>query len=236
MKKLSLAILSISLLSACNFFQNCIEADQEIVVQELDLDKIREISLASGVEVHIEQADYQKAIFEGPANYLEVLNQNVADEKWNIKFDRCLKSAETVKITLSLVELEAVKVNGSGKVIGNNIFLGDDLDLEIAGSGNIDLELDYKSLENEINGSGNIQLSGRVKSQEIEINGSGDVMALQLMSDNTEVEINGSGDVEVATSYSLKVEVNGSGDVKYVGSPKELSSEINGSGKLEQVN
>lgn len=236
MKKLILSAILISTLFSCSFFQNCIEADQEIITQELELSTIKEISLASDVEVHIQQADRQQVSFEGPANYLDVLNQNATDGEWNIKFERCLKSPETVKISISLLDLKGVEINGSGRVIGKNQFLGDDLDLEIAGSGDIDLELDYKSLSNEINGSGNIKLHGHVKMQEIEVNGSGDVMALQLMSDNTEVEINGSGDVEVAASYSLKVEVNGSGDVKYIGSPKELSSEINGSGKLEQVN
>jgi len=235
MKKLSLALLSISLLTACNFFQNCIEADPERVNQKLELNKIKEINLASGVEIFLTQSDLQQASFEGPANYLKVLNQEVENGKWNIKFDRCLKEAERVKIELSLVELEGVKINGAGKVIGRSRFSGDDIELEIAGSGDVELELDYKSLESEINGSGNIRLSGLVKSQDIEINGSGDVMALELKSDDTEVEINGSGDVEVAASYSLDVEVNGSGDVKYVGSPKALSSEINGSGRLQQV-
>tara|TARA_R100001015_G_C4612788_1_gene168360 strand:+ start:147 stop:857 length:711 start_codon:yes stop_codon:yes gene_type:complete len=236
MNKLFFAFLTISLLSACTFFQNCIEADPEIVTEELSLDKINELSLASGIEVHIQQAESQSVSFEGPANYLEVLNQNVKNGEWVIKFDRCLKEAQKVKLNISLVDLKGLEINGSGKIIGSNTFMGDDLELEIAGSGDIDLDLDYKSLSNEINGSGTIKLRGKVKSQEIQINGSGDVLAIQLNSDNTEVEINGSGDVEVSTSYSLNVEVNGSGDVKYVGSPKELNSEINGSGKLEQVN
>ena len=69
---------------------------------------------------------------------------------------------------------------------------------------------------------------------DIEINGSGDVKAYDLLSDESSIEINGSGDVKVNVSYALEVEINGSGDVYYKGNVKEISSEINGSGKLNQ--
>tara|TARA_B110000046_G_scaffold97901_1_gene105532 strand:+ start:2844 stop:3014 length:171 start_codon:yes stop_codon:yes gene_type:complete len=54
------------------------------------------------------------------------------------------------------------------------------------------------------------------------------------LSDESEIEINGSADVKVNVSYSLQVEINGSGNVYCKGNVKEISSEINGSGKLYQ--
>jgi len=235
MNKLFVVLLSIALFTSCNFFKNCVEADPEIITMDLDLKTIKELSLESNIEVHIQQSDDQRVSIEGPANYLELINKKVDNGEWAVRFSRCLKESAKVKLNVSIENLEALEINGSGRIIGINQFIGDDLELDISGSGDIDLDLDYKSLSNEINGSGNLRLSGIVKSQEIDINGSGDVLAIQLNSDDTEIEINGSGDVEVAASHSLSVEVNGSGDVKYMGNPKELNSEINGSGKLQQV-
>ena len=48
------------------------------------------------------------------------------------------------------------------------------------------------------------------------------------------LSIDGIDDVKVNVSYALQVEINGSGDVYYKGNVKEISSEINGSGKLNQ--
>lgn len=77
-------------------------------------------------------------------------------------------------------------------------------------------------------------MKGETKLHEIEINGSGDIKGYDLLSDESEIEINGSGDAKVNVYYSLQVEINESGDAHYKGNVKEISSEINGSGKLNQ--
>ena len=236
MKKLLILSSCFILFFGCVFMQNCVEADSEIITKDLELDRIDELSLTNSITVNLIQDNKQSIQIEGPANYLDLLNEDVDDGEWDIKFKRCLKDPQKIKLDISLKDISALEIIGSGRIQGGNQFSGDELDLEISGSGDMDLDLNYKSLESQINGSGQMNLRGKVKLQETKINGSGDFMAISLNSNESEVKINGSGDAEVAVSYSLKVKINGSGDVKYAGSPKEMSSEINGSGRLEQVN
>lgn len=235
--KIKLFILNLITLSflSCNFMENCVEPDMQINSEEIVLEDIRELKVSSSVNVYLSQSETQKLMIEAPANYIELLNREVNGQKWDLKFSRCLKETENVKVFLSLPTIKGVMISGSGSVIGENQLRGDQLKLEIHGSGDMDLDLDMKKVRADIEGSGDIQLMGNTKEFNIEIDGSGDLNAINLITDNCTIEINGSGDAQVSASYSLDVEVNGSGDVEYSGNPKELNSSINGSGSLKNA-
>lgn len=231
----ALLLFSIVTFTSCSFFENCIEPEGEIVMNELDLADLHSLVISSGVNVTLTQGPTQQIEINGPQNYIDALNKEITNGKWDISFNQCVSQAEQVEIFISITKLRELTVDGSGNVLSEGVIAGEDLSLTINGSGNIQLELEYKTVEAEVQGSGDIQLAGATKSLDIDINGSGDVEAINLLSDQTSIEINGSGDTRVNTTYSLDIEVNGSGDVYYKGEPRELNSTINGSGKLTQL-
>lgn len=222
-------------LSSCFFFQNCIAPKGDVISHKLDLGKIHSIDLESSIKVIINQASVQSIEVRAPQNYFDEMNKEVKDGEWDISFKRCLKKGDLVEVYLSVTDLEEIGISGSGSVIGEGVFNGEELELQINGSGNISMEAEYKELEVGIAGSGDIKLGGKAKEVEVEINGSGDVSMEDLVSDNSLVKINGSGDVRVNATNTLKVNINGSGDVFYKGKPRDIDSNINGSGDLTQI-
>lgn len=228
-------ILSIAILfSSCNFFGNCIEGEGIVVTKTVIVEDFDQINVSSSVKVFLTQSTEQKVTINAPQNIIDILSTNVRGSEWKIDFDRCVNTLEPIEIYIELPRLLALEVEGSGDVVSKGTIKSDELELTIDGSGSINLDLNVKELTTDINGSGDINLTGVTKLNNIEINGSGDVKAYDLLSDETEIEINGSGDVEVNVSYALKVDINGSGDVYYKGDVKEMDSNINGSGKLNQ--
>lgn len=222
------------LASSCSFFQNCEVGEGETTEVILDIEDFSKLDISSNVKVFLEQSTEQKVLIKAQNNLIALLNTEVKGEEWDIKFNRCVKSETPIEIHIQTKGLDEVSINGSGSVENTSILTNSELELSINGSGSIDMFLSVKELSSSISGSGDIRLKGNAKSHEIEIDGSGDVMAIDFVSDETDVEINGSGDVRVNTSYNLDVEINGSGDVYYKGNPKQISSDINGSGNLHQ--
>lgn len=230
---LSIILASIGL-SSCNFFENCIEGEGPLVEQVIDIDDFKGIELQRNAVVYLKQSTEQKVTIVAPQNIIDLLLTEIDGNNWQIDFSRCPKTEDKIKIYIESNNLDEITIDGSGEIYSEGQIESDELAIAITGSGVIDLDLKVKELKTEISGAGDIQLKGETKLHDIEINGSGDIKAYDLLSDESEIEINGSGDVKVNVSYSLEVEINGSGDVYYKGNVKEISSEINGSGKLNQ--
>jgi len=119
--------------------------------------------------------------------------------------------AQSINYTLTVDEITGLEISGSGKIVTEKITT--------------------ESLDLEISGSGEIQVSGNADAQNIQIDGNGEVDAEDLSGDSGIVSITGSGNVTVWLTGSLSIEINGSGTVNYYGDPS-TSLSISGSGKI----
>lgn len=127
-----------------------------------------------------------------------------------------------------------IEIAGSGDVKANGKV--DDLKLEIAGSGDADLtQITARQGRFEIAGSGTIKAKGVIDDVKISIAGSGHADLGEVTSRNAHVEIGGHGDVHIAPSEEAKIEIGGSGDVYLHSSPKQLDTEIGGSGRIHRL-
>ena len=127
-----------------------------------------------------------------------------------------------------------VEIEGSGTVRAKGGI--EDLHIEIEGSGRADLdEMHSRTARVEIEGSGTIKAKGQIDDLNIQIDGSGGADFGQVASRNARVEIGGHGDVHIAPSEEAKIDISGSGDVYLHSNPKQLETEIGGSGRLHRV-
>jgi len=220
--------------TSCNI--NCIEGTGAIVNKTLPIEKFSELELNSSIPVFISQGNEQHVNVKGNENLIGLLNKELNGDTWKIEFDKCLSSTENFEVHITVTDLSRVELNGSGAISSRNTIKGEIFELVLDGSGDLKIDLQVKELETQLNGSGDMQLSGSTKTHDISLDGSGDINAENLKSDDVKVDVNGSGDVRVFSSYKLDIKVNGSGDVYYKGDVKSISSDINGSGNLRQIN
>lgn len=140
-----------------------------------------------------------------------------------------------VKIYITTPMLEKLSLAGSGNVTGMGKFTGSDaLELKIAGSGDIQLEVNTPGIHSEIAGTGSIKLAGETKDAEIHIAGSGDYLAEGLKAENARVEVAGSGNVRLYAASKLDVHIAGVGSVFYKGTPA-ITQSISGSGEIKKL-
>jgi len=145
-----------------------------------------------------------------------------------------VRSRTQIRIALTVQQLEAVTISGSGDVKVGPLRT-DALSVTINGSGDTVLEaLEAKRLETSVRGSGDIVAAGNVESLEVAIAGSGDVKAARLQAGRVKIGIAGSGDVDVWAREALVVRIAGSGDVSYRGDPS-VQKAILGSGDVKRV-
>lgn len=165
---------------------------------------------------------------------------------------KILSGERRLKVIASSPSLNQVDIKGSADVYLKGTIKGNDLNLNIAGSGDIEAEnlqytnifalvkgsgdIDLKNVKattvvSEVNGSGDINMKGSAQKATLTVNGSGDISAEKLAATNVVATVAGSGDIVCYASGQLDARVSGSGDIEYKGSP----SVVNKQGKKNSI-
>ncbi len=213
----------------------CLRGQGAIITEELQLNRIDAIDLKLPATVYLRQGDEQRVIVEGQPNIIDYLERTVKGGLWELETDRCISEMEDLRIFITVPEVTAVSISGSGQIVGESMLTVDDLDIGISGSGDISLQFMADDVHTSISGSGNLRLDGEADEIVFQLSGSGDLQAFGLKARKGKVNISGSGDAEVHITEELSIVISGSGDVLYHGSPS-LNVSISGSGEVVDAN
>ena len=234
---LTLAAFSLLFFNSCENSMLCEKGEGEVLSKQLNLPPISGIQVSNSSNVQLTySADGQLVTVRGQENIIDNLSLEVEDGIWNIDYDSCVRTNKEMVISISLPLVEYIGISGSGNVESTNHFPNQkDFEIDINGSGDLNLDMDVTGATIDIRGSGNVELAGKANSATYDIDGSGDVAAYGFETGKVKVDIDGSGSVEVKAVESLAVDIDGSGDVYYKGKP-DLTVDISGSGEVHNSN
>lgn len=216
---------------------------QEMLSESRDVESFARLAFNTPGTVYLEQGDTVSLRVEASSQETLdrirtrvrgdelVIDTEDGDQSW---FDKLFGDKETLHVYVTMPNVRAISVSGTGEVIARTILTAEELDLSIAGTGDIEAEVDVTFLESDINGTGDAALSGRATRHRIRISGTGDVEAIDLETEETDVQISGTGDARVHATKSLRAQVSGLGDVTYRGEPADLSIQSSGLGDVER--
>ncbi len=227
-------ILSVSLFSSCEFHQ--VKGNGDISSENRQVNRAERIHIDGSFDVEITQGDKASVKVEADENLLDYIQVEEDEGKLYIRMRDGLSFSTNNKITVYITTplLSELSFSGSGKLIGKNKLTGSTrLALSLAGSGEVDIDVNAPEIDADISGSGSITIKGETKKQRINLGGSGDYRGYDLKSEDARVSIAGSGNVRLFADAELDVSIAGSGSVYYKGSPNIIKN-IVGSGDIKQ--
>jgi hypothetical protein len=229
-------LLSMGLIS-CNWIGKSIHGNGIIVTENRRVSKAEKIILKGNFDIVLVPGKTTSVLIETDENLQKYVllseSNNELVFKSKPKFN--LKSDHGIKITITTPNLTGIYLAGSGNVKGTDKFTGgNELKIDIAGQGDVDLSVNTPRVEVEVKGSGNVNLQGETKNASFDIAGTGDCNAELLKSENASIKIAGNGNVKVYADLSLNIKIMGSGDVFYKGNA-EVSQKILGSGNIKKI-
>lgn len=178
-----------------------------------------------------------KITLEGEENLLEYIITEVKDGNLIVKTENNISLSsslnKTIKITIPFKDISEVALAGSGDLWSEDVITADELEVSMAGSGDVKLTIEANSVEGKVAGSGDLTLKGKTNDLEAEVAGSGNFHGFDLVANNVAVAVSGSGEMDVVCTENLKARVAGSGDIKYKGNPKKEDTKVAGSGRIE---
>ena len=213
----------------------CVNGSGPVVEEVIELPDFDGVELSMSGEVFVKQGPVQEVVIEAQQNIIDEIQRSVRNGIWEIEPDGCVRDFNTFRVFITMPDITFLKISGSGELVSENVLITDDIQLDISGSGDMDVALEADDIDSKISGSGTIRMEGFCDIMNLEISGSGDYRAFDMESRVANVEIRGSGDAEVRAIDELNVKISGSGDVLYKGNPS-LNVEISGSGEVIDAN
>ena len=191
---------------------NSIKGSGTIISDYRELNNFTSLDLSGSIDININYSDNYSCTVIGDDNLIPFIKTEVINNNLKILINKSYSSTVGLVVNVNTPEYDTVLISGSGD---SNIvdFKGNNLTLNISGSGDI-------------------TANGDVQTLKAKINGSGDILATKLKSKSATIEINGSGDAIIWAENLIIAKINGSGDIKYYGNPTNVESNINGSGDI----
>ncbi len=200
------------------------------------------ISFRVSGKLYLKQGSPQKVEIEGKKDVLEKIETEVdgtrliigregkwMDWNWGDNDDQ-------VNVYITVKDIEGLSVSGSGDLIGQGKITSSELDLNVSGSGSLQLEAGVNGdVEADVSGSGEIVLKASCKNYNSDVSGSGRIELDVAVSDKADFGVSGSGKIQASgTANEIKTSISGSG--KVLASNLEVNKcevRISGSGDVE---
>ncbi len=208
-----------------------VQGSGNIITQEREVAEFSEVRLKGSGKVFLTPGETQSLEIKTDDNIMPLVETEVSGRRLTISHGNHRLRPTFFEVYITIQKLEGIGISGSGDIVGNDLFVTDTLNVEISGSGDMDLEVETELLENKISGSGSLQLSGKAEEYTISVSGSGKINAFDVDAKHVSVRVSGSGNCRISASESLEARLSGSGDVYYRGQPR-IDAEISGSGSL----
>lgn len=213
----------------------CESGSGPVTEATLQLDPFHGILLEGPMDVLVSKGEVQEVVVEGETNLIELVRTVVKNGVWSISTSKCYSTNEPLRVHITVPMLDRVIVQGSGSVQGVDEFSVGEAELEVQGSGDIELAIVAGLITASVQGSGDIRIRGSAGKLIASVEGSGDIHASELIAGDVDAEVVGSGDIKVRASGALDAQITGSGDVKYIGEPSSVDERVTGSGDIKQV-
>lgn len=228
-------LVLLALLGLVVFASGCVNQGSGNVTNETrNVTAFNQINSNGDMDVIISQGNNNSVVVQGDSNLIPNISTTVAANQLKISNNNPITGGKSVKVYITVVDLDTIENGGSGSISGDNLNLKN-LNLFITGSGSINMEnLVANNIKVVNSGSGILTLGGNVKNEDVTISGSGQYNSKDLQGSDATVEIDGSGSATMNVINQLKIIINGSGQISYLGNPN-IQQQVTGSGSVKKI-
>ena len=221
----------------------------QVTKKVLELPEFKSIYVNSNYTVYLKQTNKQEVTVEALTDIYSLTEIKVVDGVLMVNMERKpenpnkslwakiddIKVNPTMKLYVTMKNIEELQVNGGGKIIAENSLATGNIKLAVNGNGSMDIDLKGDMVKAEVTGSGSLALRGYATSVDALVSGPGTINGFNCPVDNAKVKVSGSGICELNVTTTIDAVVAGSGQVKHKGNTKNTNKKVYGSGSVDRA-
>jgi len=221
----------------------------QVTKKPLELPEFKSIYNNSNYTVLLKQTNKQEVTVEALTEIYSLTEIKVENGVLMINVDRKpdspnksiwakiddIKLNPTMKLYVSIKNINELMVNGNGKIISENSIATDFINLGVNGNGSMDVDIKGNTVKAEVTGPGSLTLRGYGTSLDALVSGAGSIKGFACPIENAKVKVSGTGLSELNVTNTIDALVLGSGIVKHKGNTKNATKKIYGSGSVDRA-
>jgi len=215
----------------------------------IELPEFKSIYVNSNYTVYLKQTNKQEVSVEAVTEIFTLTEIKVENGILMINVDRKpdnanksiwskiddIKVNPTMKLYVSMKNINELQVNGGGKIISENSIAASNLLLAVNGNGSMDVDIKGETVKAEVTGSGSLSLRGYATTVDALVSGSGTLSGFNCPIENAKAKVSGPGLCELNVTNSIEAFVLGSGQIKHKGNTKTTTKKVYGSGSIDRA-
>lgn len=213
---------------------NKITGNGKVVAEVRELQPFHAVSMEGVFNVTLTQGTKESVQVEGDENILPVIITVVENDTLKVKMkdNTSIQKMSKLNVNITLVSISNLNSQGVGSLKCTDTLRLKDLQLNLEGVGNTELNLVANQLTVTSNIVGTLSLAGMVQEAFIDHDGVGALKAFDLQTGKMTLHSNGVGAAEIFASQEIIIDASGVGGVKYKGGAAKQQINNNGVGKV----
>jgi hypothetical protein len=189
--------------------------------EERKLPSFDKLKITSDVKVFLTKGTEEKVKVVVSGLELLDVETKVNGKTLEIELSRGIHMDASVELYVSYKEMRDINVGASGRLSVQTPLDGDKVVLIANTNGEIDTELNLKTVDVKVGQGAVVRLRGKTGSIDANVSTKGILSALEIQSDSTYIQVGSAGIAKVTAIYLLDANVRMGGTLTYSGTPKE---------------
>jgi hypothetical protein len=230
---LSVAALSLSVLSSCRF--GCVKGSGHQITENHKVDNFTKLDISGGFKINLKQDSSLTVSVTADDNLMKYIHTSSNGDKLRIYSKKNICGSGEIVLNIGVKNLDVIKTSGGINLVTDGKLNTKDLHLELSGASRLDMDLNAANVTTEGSGSTDITLRGQATSHKIEFAGSGKVKAGDFVVGSYDIETTGASDCVINVLKELNVNTTGAADIKYRGNPTSVNTSKTGAASVTKI-
>ncbi|MGB0838889.1 MAG: head GIN domain-containing protein [Chitinophagales bacterium] len=219
-----------------NWGEKSIKGNGDVVKKERNISSFNAIDISGAFDVFLSQGKTEKLSIEADENLHQYITTKVSNGVLIIGMEKgySIKKAAELNIFVMLDDLVRLEASGASDVSSKNAIQTGDLQLDLSGASDLDLELNAKKVQLDGSGAIDLSLSGDAEELMIDISGAAEIKAANFEVRQAEIESSGASSIRLHVKEALKIDASGASSVAYKGNPK-VTKETSGACSIKKM-
>lgn len=230
---LFLSIVLLTFIGGCYIdFPETVNGSGNIKTEDRVAGSFTTLKVSSGIDVFITQGDTESIRVIADDNLLKFIRTEIYDNTLTISSRAFIRKARSKEVHIVYKKLDEINISSAGDVEGINRLTADELDINMSSAGDLNLEVEARSINIDISSAGNATLSGKVDELQADLSSVGDLDAFDLSARKARVNASSAGNARICASEEVDLNASSAGDIHYKGDPKTININKSSAGSI----
>jgi hypothetical protein len=191
------------------------------IKEERNVGNFTKLDIGGAFKVYLSQGDHEKLVIEADDDEIKEIITEVVGNKLRIYTDSDWgMNFHEMTIYVTFKDLDYIGFSGAVEVTGENTLNFTDLEMDVSGAAEIDMEIKADRFEAEFSGASEIDFRGSCKTGHFELSGASEFDAEGIEFQDLNIEVSGASEAKVWATGTLEIDASGASDIRYKGNPK----------------